>query len=173
MSNLITHSLTYSRESLVDYFVKPLFIQNDIRDIISVRTNIKGSEKLDFIDKLTKIAKAYAQGTSFSASTGITVTRKTLTVAEMKAEVKQKEVILKHLSLGKRVNILVTATKKTTLSEHHFERIVSELFMNALKADLQRQIFFGDTDGKQLLVLIYQQQPPIRTTTFITDFGQG
>lgn len=53
----------------------------------------KKTEKLDFFDKLSKITKAYAQGTSFTSSTGVTITQKTLTVADMKAEVKQ---MVKH-----------------------------------------------------------------------------
>jgi len=54
---LITHSLSYSKESLTEFILKPLFIANDIRDIITVRTDIQGSEKLDFISALSKITK--------------------------------------------------------------------------------------------------------------------
>lgn len=142
MANLITHSLTYSKESLTEYFVKPLFVQNDIREIITVRTDIKNSEKLDFIDKLQKITKAYAQGTSFSSSTGVTITQKTLTVADMKAEVKQNG---KAFIGWVKQWMLNNGYAENDLSGTEFEKIISELYMAALKADLQRQIFFGNT----------------------------
>jgi len=89
MANLMSHSLSFSKESVSEYFIKPLFIQSDIKDIVTVRTDIKNSEKLDFIDNLEKITKAYAQGTSFTTSTGVTITQKTLSVSDMKAEVAQ------------------------------------------------------------------------------------
>lgn len=141
MANLITHSLTFSKESLTEFFLDPLFIQNDIKEIISIRTDIQGSEKLDFISSLSKITKGYAQGTSFTSSTGVTVTQKTLTVALMKAEVKQAGSAffnwVKEAGLKKGVDW-------DNIEGTIFEEIVMDVFMNALKADLQRQIFLGD-----------------------------
>ena len=67
MADLITHALTFSKESVTDYFLKPLFLQNDIRDIITIRTDIQGNEKLDYIDSLSKITKGYQAGESFVA----------------------------------------------------------------------------------------------------------
>lgn len=93
MADLMSHALSFSKESVQEYFIKPLFLQNDIREIVTVRTDIKNSEKLDFIDNLEKITKAYAQGTSFTSSTGVTITQKTLTVVDMKAQVEQ---MVKH-----------------------------------------------------------------------------
>ena len=142
MANLITHSLSYSKQSLTEYFIKPLFIQNDIRSLITIRTNIKDNEKLDFFDKLSKITKAYAQGTSFSSSTGVTITQKTLTVEDMKAEVKQNgKAFLNYV----KESLLSKGYKENDITGTLFEEIVAAIFMDALKADLQRQIFFGDT----------------------------
>lgn len=139
---LITHSLSYSKESLTEFILKPLFIQNDIRDIISIRTDIQGSEKLDFISTLSKITKAYARGTSFTSSTGVTVTQKTLNVVKMKAQVDQAGSTffgwVKEHALKK-------GYEWDDISGTIFEEIVAEVFMRALKADLQRQVFLGDT----------------------------
>ena len=138
---LITHSLSYSKESLTEFILKPLFIQNDIRDIISIRTDIQGSEKLDFISTLSKITKAYARGTSFTSSTGVTVTQKTLSVVKMKAQVDQAGSTffgwVKEHALKK-------GYEWDDISGTIFEEIVAEVFMRALKADLQRQVFLGD-----------------------------
>ena len=87
MANLLTHSLTFSKESVREYLIKPLFSDSDIRAVVSVRDDIKTSEKIDFVGNLEYITKAYAQGTSFVPSTGVTVTQKTLTVYGLKAEV--------------------------------------------------------------------------------------
>ena len=142
MANLITHSLSFSAESIKDYFLKPLFVQNDIRDIITVRTDIKKTEKLDFFDKLSKITKAYAQGTSFTSSTGVTITQKTLTVADMKAEVKQNgKAFLNYV----KQSLLQKGYTENDITGTLFEEIVMNIFMEGLKSDLQRQIFFGDT----------------------------
>ena len=53
MADLITHSLTFTKESVSEYFLKPLFVDSDIRDIVNVRTDLKTREKLDMISKLS------------------------------------------------------------------------------------------------------------------------
>ena len=47
MANLLTHSLTFSKESVREYLIKPLFSDSDIRAVVSVRDDIKTSEKID------------------------------------------------------------------------------------------------------------------------------
>ncbi len=141
MPALITHSLTFTKESTTEFFLKPLFVQNDIRDIITIRTDIQGSEKLDYISKLTKITKAYQTGTAFTTSTGVTITQRTINVSLMKAQVAQdgnkffgwvKEAWLKK------------GWAWDDISGTKLEEIVMDVFMAGLKADLQRQIFLGD-----------------------------
>lgn len=147
MADLITHSLTFSKESVQEYFLKPLFIENDIREIITVRTDIKNSEKLDFISKLTKITKAYAKGSGFTASTGVTVTQKTLTVVDMKAEVKQNgKAFLKWVKEA----ALKSGVDEGNIESTIFEQIIMQIFAKGLAADLQRQIFFGDKNKETL-----------------------
>ena len=138
--SLITQSLSFSKESTTEYFLKPLFVQNDIRDIITIRTDIQGNEKLDYISKLTKITKAYQTGTAYVSSTGVTVTQRTLSVAKMKAQVAQdgnkffgwvKEAWLKK------------GWAWDDISGTKLEEIVLDVFIAGLKADLQRQAFLG------------------------------
>lgn len=142
MANLITHGLSYNRESIYEYFIKPLFVENDIRELVDIRLDIKSGEKLDFVDNLEKITKAWAQGTSFTSSTGVAITQKTLSVVDMKAEVQQN---------GKAfLNYVKQAALKKGYSENDindtlFEEIIMAVFMDGLKADLQRQVWFGDS----------------------------
>ena len=142
MANLITHSLSFNKESISEYFLKPLFIENDIRDLVDIRLDIKSGEKLDFVDKLEKITKAYAQGSSFTSSTGVTLTQKTLSVSDMKAEVRQNgKAFLNQVKQA----ALKKGYSENDISETLFQEIVLSIFMDGLKADLQRQVWFGDT----------------------------
>lgn len=142
MANLMSHSLSFSKESVSEYFIKPLFIQSDIKDIVTVRTDIKNSEKLDFIDSLEKITKAYAQGTSFTTSTGVTITQKTLSVSDMKAEVAQNgKAFLNYV----KESLLKKGVDENDIGDTLFEEILMEIYMGGIARDFQRQVFFGDT----------------------------
>lgn len=142
MGQLITQSLSFSKESVNEYFLKPLFLQNDIRDIITIRTDIQGSEKLDYIDSLSKITKGYQRGTSFTTSTGVTVSQRSILVTQMKAQVEQSgDQFLgwvKEQALKKGVML-------NDIGGTIFEEIVLAVYVKALAADLQRQAFMGDT----------------------------
>lgn len=148
MPNLITHSLTFTKESVSEYFLKPMFVDSDIRDIVSVRTDLKTGEKLDMISKLSKITKGYQQGTAFTPSTGVTVTQKLVSVVTMKAEVFQNGRAF--------LNWVKQAALKKGYAENDingtiFEQIVLAVFMRGLMSDLNRQLFFGDTK-KEVIV---------------------
>jgi hypothetical protein len=143
MADLMSHALSYSKESIREYFIKPMFVQSDIRDIVTVRTDIKNSEKLDFIDNLDKITKAYAQGTSFTTSTGVTITQKTLQVSDMKAEIAQNgKAFLNYVKEA----LLAKGVDENDIAKGDglFEQIAMEIYMAGLARDFQRQIFFGD-----------------------------
>lgn len=141
MANLITHSLTFTKESVTEYFLKPLFVDADVRQIVNMRTDLKSGEKLDMISKLSKITKGYAQGTSFTPSTGVTITQKTVTVVTMKAEVFQNgRAFLNYV----KQEALKKGYAENDITGTVFEEIVLAVFMRGLMADLNRQIFFGD-----------------------------
>lgn len=142
MGQLITQSLSFSKESVNEYFLKPLFLQNDIRDIITIRTDIQGSEKLDYIDSLNKITKGYQRGTSFTTSTGVTVSQRSILVTQMKAQVEQSG----DQFLGwVKEQALKKGTALNNIEGTIFEEIVLAVYVKALAADLQRQAFMGDT----------------------------
>ena len=138
----MSHSLSYSQESAREYFIKPLASANDIKSIVTVMTDIKGSKKLNFIDSLDKITKAYAQGTSFTTSTGVTITQKTLTVADMKAEVAQNGKAFLDFVMESN---LLKGVDENDIGDTLFEQIVMEIYMAGIARDFNRQLFFGDT----------------------------
>lgn len=143
MSNFLTHSLDFSKESAVEYFITPMFVAADIRDIVTVRTDIKNSEKLDFINSLDKITKEYAQGTDFATSTGVTLTQKTLTVADMKAEVKQNG---KAFLRSAKEALLASGYSENDIAAEPnlLEEVLMSIYMAGMARDLQRLLFLGD-----------------------------
>lgn len=142
MANLITHSLSFTRESVTEYFLKPLFVDADIRGIVELRTDLKSGEKLDMISKLSKITKAWQEGTGFTPSTGVTITQKTVTVVKLKAEVHQNgRAFVNYV----KQEALKKGYAESDINGTVFEEIILAVFMRGLMADLNRQAFFGDT----------------------------
>lgn len=150
MANLIAQSpnpITFSKESATDYFLKPLFLENDIREIVTVRTDIKSREKLNMISALQKITKAYAQGDSFTDSSGVVITQRTLEVSDLKAQVSQngKEFLDFVMQTA-----LKTGVDENDISGTVFEQIVMAVYIAGLKADFQRQIFLNASNKETM-----------------------
>lgn len=150
MSNLITHSLTFTKESVTEYFLKPLFVDADIRESVQLRTDLKTGEKLDMISKLQDITREWQEGSAFTPSTGVTVSQKEVRVVKMKAEV--------HQNGRAFVNWVKQAALKKGYAESDindtiFEQIILAVFMRGLMADLNKQAFFGDTVKEELTSL--------------------
>lgn len=143
MANLITHSLSFTKESITEYFLKPLFVDADIRDIVSLRTDLKTGEKLDMVSKLTDITKAWQEGTSFSPSTGVTVSQKTVTVVKLKAEVHQNG---RAFVNWVKQEALKKGYAESDINGTIFEEILLSVFMRGLMHDLNKQAFWGATN---------------------------
>lgn len=141
MADLMSHSLSFSKESINEYFLEPMFVAADIRGIVTVRTDIKNSEKLDYISALEKITKGYQQGTAFTTSTGVTITQKTLTVSDMKAEIAQNGKAF--LNQVKESN-LYKGVDENNVEGTIFEQILMDLYVRAIARDFNRQLFLGD-----------------------------
>lgn len=145
MGNLITHSLTFSKESATEYFIKPLFVDGELANEMDIRLDIKNSEKLNEISSLSGIVKAYAQGTSFTASTGVTITQRTLTVEDLKAEVRQNgKAFLKMVG----ESLLKKGWAENDITDTQFEQIILELMIRAIKKDIQVIAWFGDAQAE-------------------------
>lgn len=150
MANLIAQSpnpITFSKQSATEFFLKPLFLESDIRDIVTVRADIKSSEKLNMISALTKATKAYAQGDSFTDSTGVTMTQKTLTVYGMKAQYSQNGKAFLDFVMQE---ALKQGVAENDISGTVFEQICLAVYMAGIKADYQRQIFLSASNKEVL-----------------------
>lgn len=178
MANAITTALTFSKESATDYFFKPLFVESNLMLECSVMTNIKSSEKLNEISTLSGITKAYAQGTSFTASTGVAITQRTLTVYDVKAEVQQNGKAFKDF-VGQ--SLLKQGWAENDIQGTQFEEIVMSLFMRAIAKDLQTLIWFSDVNAETTSSFVKTGTADTHLncagaglwTKIIDDFGAG
>jgi hypothetical protein len=145
--NLITHNLTYTKEDAVKYNLTPMFIDSDIRSIVSVMTGVKTAEKLDYVSKLRKITKQYHKG-SAKSSQGVTITQRELRVGGVKAQVHQDgRVFLNWV----KQEALKTGHNIHDISGTIFDEIVMAVWNRALARDLQAQILFANPK-KELIV---------------------
>lgn len=142
MANLITHSLSYSKEDAQKYFMQPLFVGNSAMDYFEIMTGVKSSQKLDKFSTLDKITIAEASG--FAGQTGVTYTQRSIAVSRMEAEVEQAGGAFWNSIKGE---LLRTGNNKDDISGTKLQGIVSDIFLRGVKRDLERQIWFGDTNS--------------------------
>lgn len=138
--NLITHSLTYTKEDAVKYTLTPMFVDADIREVCEVMTGVKTAVKLDYVSTLRKITKQYAKG-SANSSTGVTITQRELRVGGVKAQVHQDgRVFLNWV----KQEALKSGYQIHDITGTMFDTIVMAVWNRALARDLQAQIFFAN-----------------------------
>ena len=140
MANLITSSLTYSKEDAQKYFLQPLFVQNSALDYFEIMTNVKSSQKLDKFSTLDKITIAEAAG--FQGQTGVTYTQRTITVARMEAEIEQSGGTFFNTIKGE---LLKLGLNKDDITGTILQTIVADIMLRGVKRDLERQLWFSDS----------------------------
>jgi hypothetical protein len=140
MANLITSSLTYSKEDAQKYFLQPLFVQNSALDYFEIMTNVKSSQKLDKFSTLDKITIAEAAG--FQGQTGLTYTQRTITVARMEAEIEQSGGTFFNTIKGE---LLKLGLNKDDITGTILQTIVADIMLRGVKRDLERQLWFSDS----------------------------
>lgn len=138
--DLITHALTYVKEDSVKYYLKPMFVDADLRQIVDIMYDVKTAVKLDYVSTLRKITKQYAKG-SANSSTGVTITQRELRVGGVKAQVHQDGRVF--------LNWVKQEALRTGVDIHNidgtlFDTIIMAIWNRALARDLQAQILFAD-----------------------------
>lgn len=140
MANLITTSLSYSKEDAQKYFLQPLFVQNSALDYFEIMTNVKSSQKLDKFSTLDKITKQEAAG--FNGATGVTYTQRTIAVARMEAEIEQSGGAFFNTIKGE---LLKLGLNKDDVTGTILQTIVADIMLRGVKRDLERQLWFNDS----------------------------
>ena len=144
MSNLLTHATTFKKENVREFFVEPFFQGLDIRDMITVRTDIKGTERLNRVTRPTKITKRKTTP-GFTPTGALTLSVTEITVKPLAIEFEQNgrafidSVVQAALAKGWEEDDVAAMT-----DPDFWDEIVLPIIADAGKEDLIRQMWFAD-----------------------------
>lgn len=140
MANLITTSLTYSKEDAMNYFITPLFVQNSALEFFDVMMNVRSNTKLQRFTQIEKVTKAYVKG--FNGATGSVLDQRAINVSRVEAEVEQEADVFFNTIMGE---LLKLGTAKDDLSDTDLQMIIAQIMMKAVSRDFERMIWLNDT----------------------------
>lgn len=152
MANIFTQSISpeFTKQSLTEFFVDPMFMGEDIRGAITVRTDIKGTEKLNKISRPSMITKPKT-APGFTPSGGFVLSTKDITVKPMAIEFEQNarefwgSVLQELLAQGYKEDD-VEQMKTPDI----WNRIILPIIAQAGQKDLIRQMWFADPTQQTL-----------------------
>jgi len=146
MANIFTQSTSpeFTKQSISEFFVQPMFMGEDIRGAISVRTDIKGTEKLNRISRPSMITKPKVSP-GFSPSGSFELTYTDLTVKPMAIEFEQNgrafwgAIVQQLLASGYKEDDV-----EQMKSPDIWNKIILPIIADAGQQDLIRQMFFSN-----------------------------
>ena len=153
----------FFKQSISEYFVDPMFMSEDIRGAVTVRTDIKGTEKLNKISRPSMITKPKVAA-GFNPTGTFTLTYQDITVKPMAIEFQQNGrdfwgAIVQQL--------LATGYKEDDVEQMKnpdiWNKIMLPIIAQAGQNDLVRQMFFADPDHEVLVT----SKPKVLSTTTI------
>lgn len=151
MANLITTSATWTGKQMLDAFIKPLFIgTSPLQSGFRVIPNVQSSMKLNYFDAFNKILKAYSKG--FTGTNFGSMTQRTLTVYEMKAEAAQDANAFYQTVFEQALN---KGVDWNNMSGTVLEGIILGLFRDAIDSDLHRLYWLADQYKETLVSTTY------------------
>ncbi len=147
MSNIFTQSVTpqFTKQSLSEFFIDPMFMGEDIRGAITVRTDIKGTEKLNRISRPSMITKPKTNP-GFTPNGNFTLSTQDITVKPMAIEFEQNgrefwgSVVQQMLASGYKEDD-VEQMKNPDI----WNKIILPIIAQAGQKDLIRQMWFNDS----------------------------
>ena len=151
MSNIFSHSVSpaFTKQSIREFFVNPFFMGEDIRGAISVRSDIKGTEKLNKISRPSFITKPKSSP-GFTAAGTFALSTQSITVAPMAMEFEQNA----RAFWGSIVEqLLATGYKEDDIERMKepdiWNKIMLPIIAQAGQQDLVRQMFFAHTSQEE------------------------
>ena len=141
----------FTKQSISEFFVDPMFLSEDIRGAITVRTDIKGTEKLNHISRPAMITKPKVAA-GFNPTGSFTLTYQDITVKPMAIEFQQNGrdfwgAIVQQL--------LATGYKEDDVEQMKnpdiWNKIMLPIIAQAGQKDLVRQMFFADPYHENLV----------------------
>jgi|SaaInlStandDraft_1057018.scaffolds.fasta_scaffold28318_2 hypothetical protein len=126
------------------YFVSPLFLGNDVLAKFDVMTDIKGNTYLDHFSAASKLTVA-DNGAAFSATNDASAyTNPQISPKRVEAEIAMNGQNFFNKVKGQ---ILRSGTSKDNVDGTLLKKIGSEILMQGIMADFNRQVWFGDTNA--------------------------
>ena len=152
MSNIFTQTTSpaFKRQAIDEYFIQPMFMAEDIRGIITVRTDIKGTETLNRISRPSMLTKP-KDIPGFTPAGGFNLTYTDVTVKPMAMEFEQNA----RSFWGSIVEQLLASGYKEDDVEQMkspdiWNKIMLPLIAQAGQDDLIRQMFFANPAAEVL-----------------------
>jgi len=152
MSNIFSQSLSpaFTRQAIDEYFIKPMFMAEDIRGLITVRTDVKGTELLNRISRPSYMTKPKLNA-GFTPSGSFDLTTTEITVKPMALEFEQNA----RAFWGSIVQELLASGYKEDDVEQMkspdvWNKIMLPLIAQAGQDDLIRQMFFANPVAETL-----------------------
>ncbi|MBM3437229.1 MAG: hypothetical protein FJY07_13565, partial [Bacteroidetes bacterium] len=146
MANIFTQSITppFTKQSVSEYFIDPMFMGEDIRGAITVRTDIKGTELLNRVSRPSMITKPKREP-GFYPSGSFELTTKEITVQPMAIEFEQNG---REFWGSIAEQLLASGYKEDDVEQMSnpdiWNKIMLPIIAQAGQKDLIRQIFFSD-----------------------------
>jgi len=153
MANIFsqTTSPAFKRQAVDEYFIQPMFMAEDIRGLITVRTDIKGTETLNRIGRPSMLTKPKT-APGFTPAGGFNLTYTDITVKPMALEFEQNA----RAFWGSIVEQLLASGYKEDDVEQMsspdvWNKVMLPLIAQAGQDDLIRQMFFANPAAEQLI----------------------
>jgi len=146
MSNIFsqTTSPAFKRQAIDEYFIQPMFMAEDIRGLITIRTDVKGTETLNRIGRPSMLTKPKTSP-GFTPAGGFNLTYTDITVKPMALEFEQNA----RAFWGSIVEQLLASGYKEDDVEQMkspdvWNKVMLPLIAQAGQDDLIRQMFFSN-----------------------------
>jgi hypothetical protein len=152
MSNIFTQTTSppFLKQSVKEFFIEPMFLAEDIRGAITVRTDIKGTERLNRISRPSMITKPKLTA-GFNPVGAFALTYQDITVKPMAIEFEQNA----REFWGAIVEQLLASGYKEDDVEQMkapdvWNKVMLPLVAQAGQNDLIRQMFFANPNAEVL-----------------------
>jgi hypothetical protein len=146
MPNIFTQSIDppFTKQSVSEYFIDPMFMAEDIRGAVTVRTDIKGTEKLNRISRPSMITKPKVNPGFYPTGT-FELTTQDITVKPMAIEFEQNG---REFWGSIAEQLLASGYKEDDVEQMSnpdiWNKIMLPIIAQAGQNDLVRQMFFAD-----------------------------
>jgi len=150
--NIFTQSTTppFSRQAIDEFFIQPMFLAEDMRGLITVRTDVKGTERLNRISRPSMLTKP-KNAPGFNPAGGFNLTYTDITVKPMALEFEQNgrafwgSIIEQLLASGFKEDDV-----EQMKSPDIWNKIMLPLIAQAGQDDLVRQMYFANPHAETL-----------------------